>query len=109
MQKRPQDATLWEKFEDFVKDRLRLDGEDVPEGSFVECFLPRESATIAQDQSLQTFRRHCDRVSRVITIVAGIFYTIARIALLVIAFTSLRSVPEDVYTTSWTQFLPHVS
>ena len=100
MQKHPQDATLWGKYEDFIKDRLRLDDEDVPEGSFVEYFLPRESATIIQDQSLQTFKRHCDRVSRVIAIAAGIFYTIARIALLVIAFTSLRSVPEDVCTTS---------
>lgn len=37
-----------------------------------------------------------------------ILYILARLALLAIAFTSLRSMPGDVYLTTWAKYLPKV-
>ena len=42
----------------------------------------------------------------VITIM--LLYVLARVSLLVIAFTCLRSMPADVYTTTWTKYLPNL-
>ena len=40
---------------------------------------------------------------------AGIFYIIARVVTLVLAFTSLRDLPSAAYdTVHWTTFIPHV-
>jgi hypothetical protein len=39
----------------------------------------------------------------------GVLYALARIALLVLAFTTLRSLPIDAYhTVQWTTFIPHI-
>jgi hypothetical protein len=36
-------------------------------------------------------------------------YVVARITLLVLAFTSLRSLPPEAYqTVRWTTFIPHI-
>ena len=40
-------------------------------------------------------------------IIAGI-YTIARLAIIAISFTSLREMPADVYITTWATYLPNV-
>ena len=37
-----------------------------------------------------------------------LLYILARLALLTIAFLSLRSMPEDVYITTWAKYLPNV-
>jgi hypothetical protein len=40
---------------------------------------------------------------------SNILYILARVALLVLAFTTLRSLPPDAYTTvHWTTFIPHI-
>ena len=40
---------------------------------------------------------------------AGILYILARVVTLVLAFTSLRSLPPGAYeTVHWTTFIPHV-
>ena len=51
-------------------------------------------------------QRNYDRVSTTTTIGCGIVSAIARLMILII-FTSLRSVPAGVYdNTNWTRFLP---
>jgi hypothetical protein len=50
-----------------------------------------------------------DTAGRVVTSIGGILYASARLILLSLAFCALRYVPEDVYTTSWTRFLPNIS
>lgn len=51
-----------------------------------------------------------DRTSRVVAIISGITYTVARLTILVLLFTSLRDVPIGVYeVTPWTRFLPSFS
>lgn len=45
----------------------------------------------------------------VVVVLSLIMYIIARLLLLVLAFTSLRSLPLDAYTTvQWTTFVPHI-
>jgi hypothetical protein len=55
-------------------------------------------------------KQNYDQVSTVIMIGISILYGISRLTLLVLLFTSLRSVPEGVYeNTPWTRFLPSIS
>jgi hypothetical protein len=77
--------------------------------SIVEHLLAREATIVEQYRELEDFKNQWDSVSRSLTIFAGFVYSVARVALLVIAFTSLRSAPEDLYTTSWARFMPHIS
>jgi len=45
----------------------------------------------------------------VVYILLSTLYVLARVALLVMAFTSLRSLPPDAYrTVHWTNFIPHI-
>ena len=53
--------------------------------------------------------RPYNRVAGVITIIGGILYASARLMLLSLAFCALRYVPEGVYTSSWTRYLPNIS
>jgi hypothetical protein len=53
--------------------------------------------------------RPCNRVAGIITVVGGALYASVRLILLSLAFCALRYVPEGVYTTSWTTFLPNIS
>jgi hypothetical protein len=50
-----------------------------------------------------------DTAGRVVTSIGGILYASVRLILLSLAFCALRYVPEEVYTTSWTRFLPNIS
>jgi hypothetical protein len=44
-----------------------------------------------------------------ISLLPAMFYIVARVTLLVIAFTTLRSLPPDAYhTVNWTTFIPHI-
>jgi hypothetical protein len=48
-------------------------------------------------------------IPNVMFIAFAVLYSLARIALLVIAFTTLRSLPPNAYTTvHWTTFIPHI-
>jgi hypothetical protein len=51
----------------------------------------------------------CDLASRAITIIGGTLYAAVRLMLLALAFGALRSAPEDLYTATWTRFLPNIS
>jgi hypothetical protein len=45
-------------------------------------------------------------VNQVIIYVSSAFYCIARLSIIAVAFSSLRSMPESVYTTTWTGVIP---
>jgi hypothetical protein len=53
--------------------------------------------------------RPCNQVSGIITVVGAALYASVRLILLSLAFCALRYVPEGVYTTSRTGFLPNIS
>jgi hypothetical protein len=50
-----------------------------------------------------------DLTSQITTIIGGILNAVVRMILLALAFAALRSVPEGVYITTWTKFLPNIS
>lgn len=59
---------------------------------------------------MKQLERACTRASTFLTICSGIVYACARLTIVVLLFTSLRSVPEGVYlNTPWTRFLPNIS
>jgi hypothetical protein len=60
-------------------------------------------------QCLYDVIRSCNCVAGIITVVGGSLYASVRLILLSLAFCALRYVPEGVYTTSWTTFLPNIS
>ncbi|KAK4233271.1 hypothetical protein C8A03DRAFT_39029 [Achaetomium macrosporum] len=58
----------------------------------------------------KAFEKNCNRASRFVTISSSIVYAASRLVIMVLLFTSLRSVPEGVYENSpWTRFLPNIS
>lgn len=100
----------WRKYEDFVKAKFKARGVDIPDGCYCDHLLAQKNILLNESIKVHNFtRKNGDQISRAITIFAGILYSIARVALLVICFTSLRSVPEDLYVTSWTRFMPNIS
>ncbi|KAE8452661.1 hypothetical protein EG329_013920 [Mollisiaceae sp. DMI_Dod_QoI] len=105
----PTARVSWKKYEDFVRAKIIAEGELVPEESCLEYLLFEDTVIYNHVmESLKPIRRR-RAFSRTWTIFAGIFYAIARVALLIIAFTSLRSAPKELYVTSWTRFMPNVS
>lgn len=62
-----------------------------------------------EEDELKKVTSPLNRASRFITIIGSILYAVIRMVLLVLAFAALRSVPQGVYTTTWTRFLPNIS
>ena len=62
-----------------------------------------------EKEKLEKIILPCDTISSIIAIISGTLYALVRIMLLVLAFAALRSVPEGVYATTWTRFLPNIS
>ena len=103
-------AELWDDYEEYLKTTL---DPAVPSISTIHCLSfmvnMKDRAKSLLDKS-NKLKRTCDQVSRVLTISIGILYTTARLTILVLLFTSLRAVPEGIYTnTSWPRFLPNIS
>ncbi|RDW58729.1 hypothetical protein BP6252_13205 [Coleophoma cylindrospora] len=53
-------------------------------------------------------RRFSKHINSGIIYVTGIIYCIARLSIAGVAFSSLRSMPESVYTTTWAQNIPSI-
>ncbi|KAE8446053.1 hypothetical protein EG329_012561 [Mollisiaceae sp. DMI_Dod_QoI] len=101
----------WKKLEDFVTNTLRDERPSVtiPKERLIDFLSAQRPDLVKQWEENRRFEHICELITRSLNLITGILYSIARVALLVVAFTSLRSVPEDLYTTSWTRYLPHFS
>ena len=103
-------AELWDEYEEYLKTKL---DPAVPSISTIHCLsfmVNMQGRSAFLEERSNELKRTCNQVSRVFTISIGILYTIARLTILVLLFTSLRAVPEGIYTnTSWPRFLPNIS
>jgi hypothetical protein len=99
----------WKLYEDFVRDRFKAEEQSVPDGYYLEYLVEQKYTIFQQEDDADAFQMRCYQFSRVVAIFSGTLYAISRAALIVVAFTSLRSVPEELYVTSWTRFMPNVS
>ena len=103
-------AELWDEYEEYLKTEL---DPAVPEISAIRCLNPvvniKARFKDLRDRDIE-LQRTCNQASRFLTISISILYTIARLTILVLLFTSLRAAPEEIYTnTSWPRFLPNIS
>ena len=103
-------AELWDEYEDYLKTKL---DPAAPEISAIRClgFIVNMKARAKYLRYRnKELKRTYDQASRYLTISVGILYTIARLTILVLLFTSLRAVPEEIYkNTLWPRFLPNIS
>ena len=103
-------AEIWDEYEDYLKTKL---DPAVPEISAIRCLgfiLNMKARAKDLGDSSDKLQLTYDQLARVITISVGILYTIARLTILVLLFTSLRAVPEEIYkNTPWPRFLPNIS
>ncbi|KAE9377341.1 hypothetical protein N431DRAFT_463116 [Stipitochalara longipes BDJ] len=99
----------WILYEAVVGSDFKAKGKDLPH-FYLEQYLATELSNVVEQWSqIHQGMARSDMVSGVLSLAAGIVYGIARMALLVVAFTSLRKVPEELYTNSWTRFMPNIS
>jgi hypothetical protein len=98
----------WKLYEAFVRSKLGERGRGLPFPFFAD-YLAEVSDVNVLSLELDRVSGRCDNLSRILTSILGVLYSIARVALLVIAFTSLRSVPESLYIDSWTRFMANIS
>lgn len=86
-----------------------------PEGVFhwilSRCAQPAPSD---EEKGYRELRKNRDiqaqRLSRFLNIISAIFYTVARLVLIAIMFSSLRAAPNGVYDTAeWARFVPSFS
>ena len=103
-------AELWDEYEEYLKTKLNL---AVPSTTTFHCLrfmVNMKDRPASLWRKSFDLKRTFDQVTRVLTISIGILYTIARLTILVLLFTSLREVPEGIYiNTSWPRFLPNIS
>lgn len=62
-----------------------------------------------QEHKLNETARLWKRVSTFCFIIAGVLYAAVRLTLLALAFAALRSMPEGVFSSTWTRYLPNIS
>lgn len=100
---------LWCEFEDMITSESK---SSVPDTT-ITC---AEALVHAYDEAkdvfprMAAFRKKWSRVPNIVTIFGVTVYAIARLTIIVLLFTSLRSMPAGVYqNTTWTRFLPNIS
>ena len=103
-------AELWDEYEEYLKTKIVFAGPGAPPICCLRFIIDMKARVKSLGERSGKFRRTCDQASRFLTISTGIIYTIARVTILVLLFTSLRSVPEGIYeATPWTRSLPNIS
>jgi len=103
------DLQSWRLYEACVGSDLKEKGIELPH-FYLEEYLAAELSRMAEDFNfIQLGMFRSDTITGVLSLVAGTLYGIARMALLLVAFTSLRSVPEALYTDSWTRYMANIS
>ncbi|KAK0512852.1 hypothetical protein JMJ35_004869 [Cladonia borealis] len=101
---------LWnDEYEEYLKTKL---DPIVPKISTICCLrltiTMKVRVEYLEDRSYELERIY-NQLSRFLTISISILYTIARLTILVLLFTSLRVVPEEIYkNTPWPRFLLNI-
>ena len=71
--------------------------------------IHRGGQAIGQNWVLKWVAKFVRALGIIVIILSSIIYIIARVTLLILALTSLRSLPAEAYqTVHWTTFIPHV-
>jgi hypothetical protein len=103
-------SALWWAYEAYLKSKLRDLDPDLRTLCVRDFLIDTRRPISSLRGDREVFVRKCDRASKFITIISSIIYAVSRLAILILLFTSLRSVPEAVYENSpWTRFLPNIS
>ncbi|KAI0197629.1 hypothetical protein F4808DRAFT_463499 [Astrocystis sublimbata] len=101
---------FWEDFESYLREKYTASGASLPETKCISYLSGASSRFKEGCNRLEAERRAFDRASRFLLISTGTLYAASRLIILVLLFTSLRSVPKGVYdNTPWTRFLPSFS
>jgi hypothetical protein len=99
------DGEIMEK----VKPRLLAEKLTQSEVDYLMYLIRHPRSMKREKDRLEKVISSCNRASKNITIIGGTLYAVVRLVLLALAFAALRSVPEGLYTTTWTRFLPNIS
>jgi hypothetical protein len=103
-------SELWKEYEEYLKKKLDNTRYAPLTIGCLDSIFDMDAKFDELDQNRYRWQQNCDQVARFTTIGTGILYAIARLMILVLLFTSLRSVPKGVYeNTPWTRFLPNIS
>ncbi|KAK9414387.1 hypothetical protein SUNI508_11229 [Seiridium unicorne] len=102
---------FWDDYEQcYVRKNVQASSNDPHQIKYVKLIMDAWGPFQKEQDKLQEFREKCEQVSTASTICGGILYTIARVIIPVLLFTSLRDVRSGVYEqTPWTRFLPSFS
>lgn len=103
---------FWCDFEEMVNCESNVSLGPRPRMTCAQRLLKKYQDTRRLDLELRPTenKRKPSLSSEMITTLAIILYTAARLTIIVLLFTTLRRVPADVYrNTTWTRFIPNVS
>lgn len=96
-----------------LKDELQQELSNLGLQAFeIEFLLSIQDSKRAMEErksALKAVIDPCNAFAKAITFVSGTLYALVRLILLSLAFCALRYVPEGVYATSWTRYLPNIS
>lgn len=105
---------IWRDYEDMVNVNYNFEAS-LPNTDItcVEGLVRAYQHAMCHFPSMKTLEKMetmCLITTRIIPIFSIFVYTIARIIIIVLLFSTLRSVPAEVYqNTAWTRFIPNVS
>ncbi|KAJ4388154.1 hypothetical protein N0V93_008760 [Gnomoniopsis smithogilvyi] len=97
-------------YEAFVASKYAIPEADLFHGTIIGHMMWAYERLVAEgEDSMWPLQRTNIFATNILTVVGGVFYALARIAIIVLVFTCLRATPEGVYqNTPWTRFLPHI-
>lgn len=97
------------QLEEEVRSKLLAMGRAQMEVDHLVYLIDNPYIMSSEKEDLEMVTRPYDVSSKIITTIGGTLYAIVRLMLLALSCAALRSVPEGVYTTTWTKFLPNIS
>ena len=99
---------FWDDYESYAKKAVPTGGSE--QINYVKCIMDEREPFMNKKERLDAARTNYGLANQFNIFSSGILYVIARLIILILLFTSLRSVPLGVYkNTPWTRFLPSFS
>jgi hypothetical protein len=109
---------LWKSYEEYLISKDLSSKHEISSGILDKIFSYGQEMMQLNDDWQKSKTIHLDSprwdafvgwIPGITTIIGSVLYGIARLIIIIIMFTSLRSVPAGVYTSTWTRFLPSYS